>query len=57
MTPRGNRRRRPSLFEPFWTDPETGRRCGAVRKDELREAYRLWREHADVRTGKFRIRA
>ena len=43
--------RRPGLFQADWLDLETGRRWRATRL-ELREAYRLWSVHADIRLGR-----
>lgn len=46
-----SRGRRPGLFQPDWLDLETGGRKRATRL-ELREAYRLWAVHRDIRLGK-----
>jgi hypothetical protein len=42
------RSRRPGLFRSEWLDLVTGERRRATRL-ELREAYRLWAVHRDVR--------
>jgi hypothetical protein len=44
--------RRTGLFGRDWLDLTTGRRWRATRL-ELREAYRLWAKHSDIRTGRF----
>jgi hypothetical protein len=44
------RSRRPGLFRPEWLDLVTGERKRATRL-ELREAYRLWAIHRDIRLG------
>ena len=55
-------KRRPALFRGYWFNPdgsyvlEHGRKL-RVRQSELREAWRLWCRHADVRTGRVRPRA
>jgi hypothetical protein len=42
--------RRPSLFQRDWLDLSTGERKRATQV-ELREAYRLWAVHRDIRLG------
>lgn len=44
------KRRREALFQGYLV--ENGKRRRAT-KAELREAYRLWRRHWDIRTGRF----
>jgi hypothetical protein len=45
------RGKRPGLFRPQWLDLTTGERRRATRL-ELREAYRLWAVHRDIRLGR-----
>jgi hypothetical protein len=45
---RRRRTRPPALFCGFWTTLE-GRRLGRASRQEIATAYRLWREHADIR--------
>ncbi len=40
--------KRPALFNAWWRDLATGARTRATR-DELREAYRLYAVHRDIR--------
>ncbi len=54
----GNRRNpaprragREPLFSGFWTNPQTNERLGRATLAELREAWRLYSVHKDVRTG------
>jgi hypothetical protein len=42
-------KRRPALFSAYCVDNGVRRR---LRQRELREAWRLWCRHADVRTGR-----
>lgn len=42
--------RRPALFDGYVTDLVTGERR-RLRQEELAELWRLWRKHADIRTG------
>lgn len=46
-----SRGRRPGLFKSEWTDLVTGKRTRATRA-QLREAYRLWAVHRDIRLGR-----
>jgi hypothetical protein len=48
-----SRGRRPALFQPDWLDLETGERRRASRF-ELREAYRLWAVHRDIRLARLK---
>jgi hypothetical protein len=45
------KRRRSGLFHADWLDLTSGRRWRASRL-ELREAYRLWAKHRDIRLGR-----
>jgi hypothetical protein len=45
------RRKRPPFFSGFCIEDGVRRR---LRRDELREAWRLWSKHADIRTGRVR---
>ena len=47
---RARPRRRPALFDGYVTDLVTGERR-RLRQGELTELWRLWRKHADIRTG------
>ena len=49
--PRARARRRPAMFEGFVLDLVTGERR-RLRREELRECWRLWRKHADIRSGR-----
>jgi hypothetical protein len=44
------KRRRPVLFGGYWRDPTTGEKWRAKR-EEMREVWRLWRTHRDIREG------
>jgi hypothetical protein len=45
------KRRRPAFFSGYWTDPASGAKLRRVRREELRECWRLWARHRDVREG------
>ena len=42
---------RPALFGMYWEDGH-GHRLGRASRLELREAWRLWAAHKDIREGK-----
>jgi len=44
-------KRRPSLFHGFWRDPSSGKKW-RVTQHEMREVWRLWARHADIRQGR-----
>jgi hypothetical protein len=46
------KRRRPALFHGYVVENGVRRR---LRQDELREAWRLWVKHADIRMGRVRV--
>jgi hypothetical protein len=47
------RRKRPALFDAYWRDGR-GVRLERATAAELREAWRLWTAHSDVRGGRVR---
>ena len=46
------KRRRPPLFNGYWTSPQDGTRIRRATRLELAAAYRLWAKHADIRAGR-----
>jgi hypothetical protein len=42
------RKRRPAFFDGYCVDNATKRR---LRRDEIRECWRLWSKHRDIRTN------
>ena len=49
------KRRRPALFFGYWLDPTTGEKW-RVKRDEMREVWRLWSRHRDIREGHVQAR-
>ena len=45
-------KRRPELFRGHWVDPIPGERLRRVTREEMREAWRLWVRHRDIREGR-----
>ena len=47
----GSVKRKGSLFEGYWRDMN-GRRMRRLTRSEMREVWRLWSRHKDIRDGR-----